>query len=89
MFIFCDGSEKICVFVCRPHLEALRAALEELLVLGALDKAVALTPLGHKMAVFPVEPNLAKVSERKKIFIVFHHLLFKGADCGAWTQGAA
>ena len=42
-------------------MDALRAALEELVVLGALDKSMTLTSIGQTMAVFPVEPNLAKV----------------------------
>lgn len=59
----CVKKQQFCLFqdFARPHLDSLRSALEELVVLGALDKSMILTPIGKTMSVFPVEPNLAKV----------------------------
>ncbi|EGO23683.1 hypothetical protein SERLADRAFT_450011 [Serpula lacrymans var. lacrymans S7.9] len=48
-------------FLDRPDMEAIFAALKTLFLLGALDKAKALTSLGREMASFPLEPYLAKV----------------------------
>lgn len=47
-------------FVTPPPLDALAAALEELLALGALDSTGALTDNGRVMAKLPVEPMYAK-----------------------------
>lgn len=53
--------------ICGFHLfltEAICAAIEQLDVLGAVerkDDQVTLTPLGKKMASFPLEPRFAKV----------------------------
>ncbi len=45
-------------------VEALRTAVEQLCILGAVDRRddrVSLTPLGKKMACFPLEPRFSKV----------------------------
>eukprot|EP01094_Clydonella_sp_ATCC50884_P016521 TRINITY_DN2742_c0_g1_i2.p1 TRINITY_DN2742_c0_g1~~TRINITY_DN2742_c0_g1_i2.p1 ORF type:complete len:380 (-),score=59.73 TRINITY_DN2742_c0_g1_i2:60-1199(-) len=47
-------------FIEQPSLESLKAGLQHLLVLGALDKHRHLTPLGKQMASLPVEPMMAK-----------------------------
>jgi len=36
------------------------SALQTLWLLGAIDKNHSLTPLGHQMAIFPVEPHLSR-----------------------------
>lgn len=44
--------------------EAIRSAVEHLELLGAIERKegqVSLTPLGKKMASFPLEPRYAKV----------------------------
>ena len=48
-------------YMDKPSKDSLMKALEELLVLGALDEKQQLTPLGKKMAEFPIEPAFAKV----------------------------
>lgn len=45
----------------RPRMDNIVSALEELHVLGAVDAKMQLTPLGQTLAVFPLEPALAKV----------------------------
>eukprot|EP01134_Creolimax_fragrantissima_P005291 CFRG5291T1 len=47
-------------FLDKPSVDALRAALLLIFTLGGLDKEQKLTPLGKRMAKFPVEPQLAK-----------------------------
>ena len=49
-------------YVSAPSRSSLRNAMEELLLLGALDSDTAdLTPLGHKMSVLPLAPMYANV----------------------------
>lgn len=55
----------------RPSLANIEGALEELLVLGALDNTMSLTPIGRQMSVFPLDPSLSKVlieAQRLKCF---------------------
>lgn len=47
-------------YVDAPQRESLRAALEELFALEALDERGALTPLGRRMAEIPLSPSFAK-----------------------------
>ncbi|XP_041096943.1 ATP-dependent RNA helicase DHX33 isoform X2 [Polyodon spathula] len=50
-------------FMSKPSPEAVRAAIEQLDLLGAverMDDQVTLTPMGKKMASFPLEPRFAK-----------------------------
>uniref|UniRef100_A0A2D4HI18 ATP-dependent RNA helicase DHX33 n=2 Tax=Micrurus TaxID=8634 RepID=A0A2D4HI18_MICLE len=50
-------------FVSKPSPEALQAAIEQLALLGAVEKKddqLILTPLGKKMAAFPLEPKFSK-----------------------------
>lgn len=50
-------------FMSKPSPEAVRSAVEHLELLGAVEKKdaqVCLTPLGKKMASFPLEPRYAK-----------------------------
>ncbi|KAH9936070.1 P-loop containing nucleoside triphosphate hydrolase protein [Fomitopsis serialis] len=47
-------------FMDKPDQEAIGAALKTLYLLGALDNKRCLTKLGRDMAVFPLEPNLAR-----------------------------
>ncbi|XP_028278046.1 ATP-dependent RNA helicase DHX33 [Parambassis ranga] len=50
-------------FMSKPSPEAVRSAVEHLELLGAVEKKegqVSLTPLGKKMASFPLEPRYAK-----------------------------
>uniref|UniRef100_A0AAY4E908 RNA helicase n=1 Tax=Denticeps clupeoides TaxID=299321 RepID=A0AAY4E908_9TELE len=50
-------------FMSKPPPESMRMALEQLDLLGAVDRKddqVSLTPLGKKMASFPLEPRFAK-----------------------------
>ena len=48
-------------FMDPPPQENILASLYQLWVLGALDNTGALTPLGRKMAEFPLDPPLAKM----------------------------
>ena len=48
-------------FMDRPPLQALISALQELFNLGALDEDGLLTASGRQMALFPLEPALAKI----------------------------
>ncbi|XP_044286350.1 ATP-dependent RNA helicase DHX33 [Varanus komodoensis] len=50
-------------FISKPSPEALHAAIDQLALLGAVERKdlLTLTPLGRKMAAFPLEPKLAKV----------------------------
>ncbi|KAG8122781.1 hypothetical protein E2320_018222 [Naja naja] len=51
-------------FVSKPSPEALQAAIEQLALLGAVEKKddqLILTPLGKKMAAFPLEPKFSKM----------------------------
>ncbi|KAL7987030.1 hypothetical protein Chor_005949 [Crotalus horridus] len=51
-------------FVSKPPPEALQAAIEQLALLGAVEKKedqLILTPLGKKMAAFPLEPKFSKM----------------------------
>jgi len=41
-------------------LYLVRSALKTLWLLGAIDKNHKLTPLGHQMAIFPVEPHFSR-----------------------------
>ncbi len=74
-------------FVERPSLAALGGALEELAVLGAVDLAMRLTPLGTTLAVFPLDPSLAKVLP----FVSFFFFSFPslGGNCRTRAQGGA
>ncbi|XP_072519799.1 ATP-dependent RNA helicase DHX33 [Salminus brasiliensis] len=50
-------------FMSKPSPESMRTAVEQLDLLGAVerkDDQVSLTPLGKKMACFPLEPRFAK-----------------------------
>ncbi|XP_008117668.3 ATP-dependent RNA helicase DHX33 isoform X1 [Anolis carolinensis] len=50
-------------FMSKPSPEALQSAAEHLVLLGAVDRKdeqLLLTPLGRKMAAFPLEPKFAK-----------------------------
>ncbi|KZT64270.1 P-loop containing nucleoside triphosphate hydrolase protein [Daedalea quercina L-15889] len=47
-------------FMDKPDQEAIGAALKTLYLLGALDRKRNLTKLGRDMAMFPLEPNLAR-----------------------------
>ncbi|RXN28687.1 ATP-dependent RNA helicase DHX33 [Labeo rohita] len=50
-------------FMSKPSPESLRTAVEQLCILGAVDRKddqVSLTPLGKKMACFPLEPRFSK-----------------------------
>ncbi|KAL7834957.1 hypothetical protein SRHO_G00292040 [Serrasalmus rhombeus] len=50
-------------FMSKPSPESMRMAVEQLDLLGAVerkDDQVSLTPLGKKMACFPLEPRFAK-----------------------------
>ncbi|KAI8908554.1 P-loop containing nucleoside triphosphate hydrolase protein [Gorgonomyces haynaldii] len=47
-------------FMDKPSRQALIGALEHLFALGALDQKGQLTPLGKKMAGFPVSPSFAR-----------------------------
>ena len=47
-------------FMDRPDQESIASALKTLFLLGALDNTKTLTPLGRKMAAFPLEPPLAR-----------------------------
>ncbi|KAM9320930.1 ATP-dependent RNA helicase DHX33 [Gastrophryne carolinensis] len=50
-------------FVSKPSPDSLRAAIDQLDLLGAVerkDDQVILTPLGRKMAAFPLEPRFSK-----------------------------
>lgn len=50
-------------FMDKPSQEALDAAVNQLKMLGALESQETrkLTPLGSKMAQFPLDPRLSKV----------------------------
>ncbi|XP_051540938.1 ATP-dependent RNA helicase DHX33 [Myxocyprinus asiaticus] len=50
-------------FISKPSPESIRMAVEQLYILGAVEKKdeqVLLTPLGKKMACFPLEPRFSK-----------------------------
>ncbi|XP_067834329.1 ATP-dependent RNA helicase DHX33 isoform X1 [Heptranchias perlo] len=50
-------------FISKPSPDAVRAAIEQLDLLGAVerkDNHIILTPLGKKMAAFPLEPRFSK-----------------------------
>uniref|UniRef100_A0A8C5PRT4 ATP-dependent RNA helicase DHX33 n=1 Tax=Leptobrachium leishanense TaxID=445787 RepID=A0A8C5PRT4_9ANUR len=50
-------------FMSKPSPDAVRAAIEQLDLLGAVERKedqVILTPLGRKMAAFPLEPKFSK-----------------------------
>ncbi|XP_076867849.1 ATP-dependent RNA helicase DHX33 [Brachyhypopomus gauderio] len=50
-------------FMSRPSPESMRMAVEQLDLLGAVERRgdqISLTPLGKKMACFPLEPRYAK-----------------------------
>jgi len=44
-----------------PPQDTILNAMYQLWVLGALDNLGHLTPLGHKMSMFPVDPPLSKM----------------------------
>lgn len=44
-----------------PPQETIMNAMYQLWILGALDNLGSLTPLGRKMAEFPVDPPLSKM----------------------------
>lgn len=48
-------------FMDPPPLQTLVTAMEQLHALGALDDEGFLTPIGRKMAEFPLEPTLSKI----------------------------
>lgn len=50
-------------FLDKPPGEAVQAAFEQLKLLGAVESvdSVNLTPLGRKMAKFPLDPRFGKV----------------------------
>ncbi|KAH7826471.1 ATP-dependent RNA helicase DHX8/PRP22 [Monocercomonoides exilis] len=48
-------------FMDKPPRQTLVAALELLYALGALDEEGLLTPIGRRMAEFPLEPQLSKM----------------------------
>jgi len=48
-------------YISPPSVPAMLHAIECLFSLGALDNTGALTPLGEQLALFPVEPQLAKL----------------------------
>ncbi|NXG44950.1 DHX33 helicase, partial [Psilopogon haemacephalus] len=50
-------------FMSKPSPEAIQAAIEQLELLGAVERKedqLVLTPLGRKMAAFPLEPKFSK-----------------------------
>ncbi|XP_062470909.1 ATP-dependent RNA helicase DHX33 [Pezoporus occidentalis] len=50
-------------FMSKPSPEAIQAAIEQLVLMGAVerkDNQLVLTPLGRKMAAFPLEPKFSK-----------------------------
>ncbi|KAM5181064.1 ATP-dependent RNA helicase DHX33 [Mantella aurantiaca] len=50
-------------FMSRPSPDAIRAAIDQLDLLGAVERKedqIILTPLGRKMAAFPLEPRFSK-----------------------------
>uniref|UniRef100_UPI00398E8330 ATP-dependent RNA helicase DHX33 isoform X1 n=2 Tax=Pristiophorus japonicus TaxID=55135 RepID=UPI00398E8330 len=50
-------------FISKPSPDAVRAAIEHLELLGAVerkDNQIVLTPMGKKMAAFPLEPRFSK-----------------------------
>ncbi|CAI9610138.1 unnamed protein product [Staurois parvus] len=50
-------------FMSRPSSDSIRAAIDQLDLLGAVERKedqIILTPLGRKMAAFPLEPRFAK-----------------------------
>ncbi|XP_040192665.1 ATP-dependent RNA helicase DHX33 [Rana temporaria] len=50
-------------FMSRPSPDAMRAAIDQLDLLGAIERKedqIILTPLGKKMAAFPLEPRFSK-----------------------------
>lgn len=61
----------------RPHslkllvlTDAIQAAIEQLDLLGAVERKedqLVLTPLGRKMAAFPLEPKFSKVKTTEKL----------------------
>ena len=54
--------------------ESMRMAAEQLEILGAVerkDDKVTLTPLGKKMANFPLEPRFSKVRVKESVFVFF------------------
>ncbi|XP_064022478.1 ATP-dependent RNA helicase DHX33 isoform X4 [Pogoniulus pusillus] len=55
--------EQGAVWSCGEHEEAIQAAIEQLELLGAVERKenqLVLTPLGRKMAAFPLEPKFSK-----------------------------
>lgn len=53
-------------FLCLCFSDHVQAAIAQLDLLGALehkDEQLTLTPLGRKMAAFPLEPKFAKVND--------------------------
>lgn len=48
-------------FMDPPPQDTILNAMYQLWVLGALDNLGQLTPLGHKMSMFPVDPPLSKM----------------------------
>lgn len=53
-------------YMSPPDRTAIRHALEQLYVLGALDSHRRITELGRQMALFPLDPAVAKVLIRSK-----------------------
>lgn len=56
--------------------DAIQAAIEQLDLLGAVERKedqLVLTPLGRKMAAFPLEPKFSKVRTAE---LLLFHLLF-------------
>lgn len=77
----------ICSFTCFPCVmwaESMRTAVEQLSILGAVDRKddqVSLTPLGKKMACFPLEPRFSKVRNILLCFCLYYYYHLKGAEC--------
>ncbi|XP_072348704.1 LOW QUALITY PROTEIN: ATP-dependent RNA helicase DHX33 [Scyliorhinus torazame] len=52
-------------FISKPSPDAVRAAVQQLELLGAVEQKesqIILTPMGKKMAAFPLEPRFSKVN---------------------------
>ncbi|KAK3696103.1 hypothetical protein RRG08_061878 [Elysia crispata] len=67
-------------FMNKPAPESIKAALEELVLLGALERQpdsemLKLTPVGKKMAAFPLDPRFSKVILLAKDFGCLEEIL--------------
>uniref|UniRef100_A0A0B7BJK1 RNA helicase n=1 Tax=Arion vulgaris TaxID=1028688 RepID=A0A0B7BJK1_9EUPU len=79
-------------FMDKPSPESIKAALEELVLLGALERQeksdiLKLTPLGKQMAAFPLDPRFANYSLGKGIWMfrgnLEHYLCTICRQCSA------